>query len=319
MRLPPFSALRALEAACRRQSFTLAAEELHVTHGAVSHQIRRLEEALGAALFKRQARRMVPTEAALALAACVSQAIRTLERGWAEAAPQAGDQRVVISMAPSFARYWLAPRLRKLAEAAPEVSLDIRTERRLADFRSDGVDLAIRHGVGPWPGLKQELMFSLRLAPVCSPSFRAEHRIATPEDLLRAPLLDEDDVSWSLWFDRAGLPRPARRTSGSAFDDSTVMLDAAAAGLGVALASDRASAADLASGRLVRLFDIFVDEARPYNIVWPDAAPPRPAVQAVIDFLRQEVRSSELNLGEAIVGAWPPPPQPRRAPSIAGG
>jgi LysR family transcriptional regulator, glycine cleavage system transcriptional activator len=288
MRLPPFSALRALEAACRRQSFTLAAEELHVTHGAVSHQIRRLEDELGVALFRRQARRMVPTEPALSLAAAVAQALRVLEKGVADAAPRPADRRVVISLAPSFARYWLSPRLRRLAEAAPDVALDIRTERRLADFRSDGVDVAIRHGVGPWPGLHQELLFALRLAPVCSAAFVEEHGVRDPADLLRLPLLDEDDVSWAVWFECAGLTPPQRRPAATAFDDSTVMLDAAAAGLGVALASDRAAEADLASGRLVRPFDLFVEEARPYNIVWRADVEPRPAVRAVLDFLRRE-------------------------------
>lgn len=286
--LPPFSALRALEAASRRQSFTLAAEELHVTHGAVSHQIRRLEETWGAPLFRRQARRMVPTEAALTVSAAVAQAIRTLERGVASVADRPENRRVVISLAPSFARYWLSPRLRKLAEQAPDVTLDIRTERRLADFRGDGVDIAIRHGQGPWPGLRQTVMFSLRLAPVCSPAFAAEHGLREPADLLGVPLLDEDDVSWSDWFDRAGLSRPERRRGGSAFDDSTVMLDAAAAGLGAALASDRASAADVASGRLIRPFDLFVDEARPYQIVWREDLEPRPAVREVLAFLKRE-------------------------------
>lgn len=292
MRLPPFSALRALEAACRRQSFTLAAEELHVTHGAVSHQIRGLEADLGVKLFRREARRMVPTEPALKLAASVAQATRVMQKSVDEIAARESDGKVTVSLFQSFARYWLGPRMKALAEAAPGVQLEIRTDRSLANFRADGVDLAIRQGVGPWPGVASVKLFDEVVYPVCTAAYRDEHDLREPADLLRVAHLDEDFPAWNWWFEAAGL-EPPQRQAASAFDDASVVLDAASAGLGVALARNFHAERELAAGRLVRLFDIEAVTQNAFHVAWLEEREPRRAVRQVIDFIVAEARREQ--------------------------
>ncbi|MBS0296355.1 MAG: transcriptional regulator GcvA [Proteobacteria bacterium] len=266
-RLPPFMALRALEAATRLRSYTRAAEELHVTHGAVSHQIRRLEEEFGLKLFRREGNAMAPTEPALKLAAKVAQAIRLMQQGADELSAQRGAKTLVISTLQSFAIRWLAPRLAGFAEAAPEVEVEVRTDDRLADFVHDGVDVAIRYGSGGWPGVEARELFSERLFPVCSPAFLKAHPLERMEDLGRVPLLRHNRRAWALWFRSAGLDM-AEPTSGLVFDDSNLLIAAAANGLGVALAPSTLAESEIAAGRLVRPFPVSVEAEYGYFLVW---------------------------------------------------
>jgi len=169
MRLPPFTTLTALEAAARHRSYSRAADELFVTHGAVSQQIRKLEDELGVRLFLRQGNRMEPTATGAALAASVTEALATLRHG-VEAARNAACGPIVLSTGAAFATRWLVTRLARLSAETGEPDLTVRVEDRVSDLSTDGVDVALRFGVGPWPGVESVRLLSERLFPVCSPA-----------------------------------------------------------------------------------------------------------------------------------------------------
>ncbi len=290
-RLPPFLALRALEAAARLRSYSRAADELNVTHGAVSHQIRRLEETWGLKLFRREGNSMLPTEAAVKLAAKVAQAIRTLQQGVAEIDNRRASRTLVISTLHSFAIRWLAPRLPRLVEWAPDLEIELRVEDRLADLTYDGVDVALRFGEGDWPGLAVEQLFTERYFPVCSPAFLERHPLAAMEDLAHVPLLRHRRRAWSLWFRSAGLQIQEPDT-GVVFDDSNMLVAAASGGLGVALVPSSLLESELASGRLVRPFPISVGADWGYYVVWRPDSPKLAAIGRFHDWLKAEVEAA---------------------------
>src|SRR5687768_3985399 len=169
-RLPPFFALRALEAAARHRSYSRAAGELSVTHGAVSQQIRRLEAELGARLFERRGNVMVPTPDAERLAGEVARALDILANGVARFSAAAERDPLVVSLDPQFANRWLPPRLARLLADPAGANLELRVEERLANFVTDGVDMAVRYGAGQWEGVEAVRLFPETLFPVCSPS-----------------------------------------------------------------------------------------------------------------------------------------------------
>lgn len=284
-RLPPFIALRALEAAARHRSYSRAAEELAVTHGAVSQQIRRLEEELGLRLFLRRGNLMEPSPTANRLAGRVRRALAILSDGVAEAAAEARSTPLVLSTVHAIAGRWLAPRLSRLPAAVG--GIEIQLAERLSDFTTDGVDCAIRHGTGPWPGLECVHLFSEHWFPVASPDFLARHPIDTIDDLARAPLLTHTHYPWSLWF--AGVGRePPPLNSTISFDDSSVLLDAAQQGLGLALAREWLAAQALEDGRLVRPLEGQVRAHADYNFVWRADSAKLPRILALRDWLLEE-------------------------------
>ncbi|MDB5455622.1 MAG: LysR family transcriptional regulator [Caulobacter sp.] len=287
MRLPSFLALRALEAAARHRSYSRAAEELHVTHGAVSQQIRKLEEELGSRLFLRRGNSMEPTRTGAQLADRVAQALQTLRDG-VEQARQASCAPLVISSSAAFATRWLVTRLARLSVETDELDLMVRAEDRLADLRTDGVDIALRFGLGGWPGLESAVLMTERLFPVCSPDFLARHPINVPEDLLGVPLLRLTGAPWSVWFTAVGI-EPPTLPPGLGFDDSSLMLDAAAQGLGVALARSGLSERDLNDGRLVRPLAGEITVETGHHFVWRADSPKLARILKLRDWFVAEV------------------------------
>jgi LysR family glycine cleavage system transcriptional activator len=287
-RLPPFIALRALEAAARCQSYSRAADELAVTHGAVSQQIRRLEEELGVTLFVRRGNRMIPTPPAAILAADVAQALTILRRG-VEAVRSQATAPLVLSTVPAFATRWLGPRLARMSAEVGEAELSLRVEARMVDFVADGVDAGLRHGDGDWPGLEIQPLLEDRLFPVASPGFLANHPLREMADLASAILLHNAIWPWRLWFDRLKLGEapPAR---GLLFEDSALVLDAAAQGMGVALARSSLVGEDLKEGRLVKLFAEEISMDVGYFLVWRADSPKRARIERLRDWLVSEVR-----------------------------
>lgn len=261
-------AFRALEAASRLRSFSLAAAELNVTHGAISHQIRRLEQSLGVTLFQRRGNGMEPLPSASKLATSVKAALGLLERAVEEADATKVFEPLVLSVEQGFARRWLVSRLEQLRDATGGRDLDIRLENRLVDFVGDGIDAAIRFGDGVWPGFEVSSLFRVRFFPVCSPGFLERHAIAQPVDLHRVPLLRHTHPlwSWPAWFRALELPPPS--DTGVMFDDSSLMLEAAARGIGVALARSNLVRDDVESGRLVRPLREEVEPGLGYFLVW---------------------------------------------------
>lgn len=283
VRLPPFFALRALEAAARHRSYTRAGEELSVTHGAISQQIRRLESELGARLFERRGGQMAPTPEALRLAQEIGRHIDGLTAAVTAFAAAAERDPLVVSIDSQFASRWLPPRLPALLADPAGANLALRVDDHVADFVTDGVDVGIRYGKGDWPSVEQRLLFMETLAPVCSPAFLARHRIDVAADLLAAPLIHHPHRPWSLWFPRFDLPTPP--PSGMVFDDSLMLLDAAAWGLGVALARDTVVAPDLASGRLVRPLDDVAPSECGFWVVWRRETRKSRRIEALADWL----------------------------------
>ena len=287
-------ALRALEAAARHLSYSRAAEELHVTHGAVSHQIRRLEEELGTALFHRRGNAMEPSPAAAKLAASVGQALDLMRRAVDEAAAEQDAEPLVISTLSSFAGRWLTPRLRRLADDIGEGDLELRVADGLANLVADGVDAAVRYGAGEWPGTSAVPLFTETLLPVCTPEFLSRHAIRTPEDLLASPklLLRQTHQPWSLWFKSVGIEAPPIR-GGMIFDDSDLLLQAAARGLGVALARSSLVETDLREGRLVRPLEGEAPAEAGFHFVWREDSRKLRRILRLRDWLLAEASRGE--------------------------
>ena len=311
-RLPPLSALRAFAAAGRHLSFQRAAAELAVTPTAISHQIRRLEDDLGTPLFRRMTRKLELTESGRALLPEVSGAFDRLANA-VERLKASGDSgTLTVSAILTFAYRWLAPRLAKFSALHPKIDVRLEASQRLADFGRDEVDVAIRHGGGSWPGLTAVKMFDDRFTPLISPKLLAKGPpLRKPEDLLNYTLLrDIPYFEWENWFKAAGV-KPPEITRGPTFDSSQMAVQAAEAGLGVALVHPEFFADEIAAGRLVQPFPIVGGSDKSYYLVYPTAAADRPKVAAFREWLLAEVAAFRAQLRRPAVR--PRQPRPRRA------
>jgi LysR family glycine cleavage system transcriptional activator len=290
MHIPSLQTLRALEAAARLGSYSAAAAELGLTHGAVSHRLRALEERLGHALFIRRGNGMQPTPEALRLLVPVREALDCLGRAFPD--PSVRSQVLRISLLPSMASRWLMPRVGRFRAANPAIDLRIDARLELVPIAAGGVDCAIRYGSGVWPDAEMVKLGDEVLFPVCTPSYRDRIGIAQPIDLLRASLLRHERQSWLAWLDMAGLDVP-EPDAGPLFSDTNLMLDAAIAGDGVALARSRIVAGDIASGRLVRLFDVAVKDDHAYYFLQRHRMEPwrRKAVECLADWVQAQFES----------------------------
>src|ERR1700682_4870029 len=219
-RLPPMQALRAFEAAARMRSLTRAAESLHLTHGAISHQIKSLEADFGVRLVEREGRGIRLTDEGERFATRLRAVLSDLGDAVREVTEHANPRQLRVSVIPSFAARWLLPRIGKFFAKHPEIDLDISASNALADFRRDDIDIAIRHGFGDWPGLVSEHVLDDVAFPVCSPRLANGRLPARPPDLSRYPLLRSEGEFWKPWFEAAGLdwPEPVR---GPMFSDSS--------------------------------------------------------------------------------------------------
>ncbi|HUP96685.1 MAG TPA: transcriptional regulator GcvA [Usitatibacter sp.] len=267
-RLPPLSALRPFEAAARLESFSRAAEELHLTHGAVSHQVRALEEHLGTPLFARHGKRVVLTSAGRGFAQRVRGALEEIAQA-ADALRARREDRLGVSVLPSFASRWLMPRLIRFMDAHPAIAVNVIATTALADFSADEIDVAIRFGKGPWPPLMCEKFLDDEYFPVIGAKVYRGKVPRTPKDLLGARIIREDRDLWDQWFQAAGVAAEAPTASGPRFNDSTYALQAAARGEGIALARLSIIGEDLERGTLKRLFDIPLPSPTSYWFVSP--------------------------------------------------
>ena len=267
-RLPAMQALRAFDAAARLSSLSRAAESLHLTHGAISHQIKALEAELGVALVERAGRGIRLTEEGERFAARVREALDRLAEAVRDVTDKSNPRRIRVSVVPSFAARWLLPRIGRFIAAHPDIDLDVRATLVLVDFQRDDVDFAVRHGRGDWPGVVAEPMFEETYFPVCSPRLARGRLPARPADLAHHVLLRGEGEPWTPWFRAAGLDWP-EPTRGAMFNDSSHMVQAAAEGQGIALARESLLGNDLRTGALVRLFDISIPAPRRFFFVYP--------------------------------------------------
>jgi DNA-binding transcriptional LysR family regulator len=291
-RLPPLSALRAFAAAGRHLSFQRAAAELAVTPTAISHQIRRLEEDLGVPLFRRLTRKLQLTEAGRSLLPEVAAAFDKLA-GAVERLKASGDGgTLTVSAIITLAYRWLAPRLPRFQARHPRIDVRLEASQRLVDFARDEVDVAIRHGNGPWPGLTAIKLFDDRFTPLISPKLLAKGPpLKRPQDVLHYTLLrDSPYFEWETWFAAAGVNAPAN-ARGPSFDSSQLAVQAADGGLGVALVHPDFFAEELDAGRLIQPFPIVADNGKAYHLVYPPASADRPKVAAFREWLLAEAEA----------------------------
>jgi len=292
-RLPPLTSVRYFEAAARHLSFTKAAAELNVTHSAISHQVKALEDWLGVPLFRRLNRALALTEAGQAYVVPVREAMERLAAGTRAVRARDGSGALTVSTLPSFAAKWLVPRLRGFREGWPDIDVRISASQKMIDFsRDDDVDCAIRYGRGPtWPGTDSALLIAEDFAPVCSPKLlEGPLPLRRPEDLVHNSLLQDYDWNinlWERWLQAAGVALPVQRHALS-FNSSSLMIQAAIDGLGVALSQGVLSGDDLAAGRLVRPFQLGVSTESAYYFVAPKGSGARPKVAAFRDWLFAE-------------------------------
>jgi LysR family glycine cleavage system transcriptional activator len=287
--IPPLPAIRVFEAAARHENFTQAATELGMTQAAVSYQIRLLEERLGLPLFHRSKRRVTLSDAGRRVAPSVSAAFDALSDAFGGIV--ADDETVLkISTTQTFATNWMAPRLGLFQIEQPELAVRLHTDSTLVDFARDDIDLAVRSGIGPWPGLRHHFLFRLNVTPMCSPEFLERHALDRPEKLFTVPRLSPDDLWWKLWLAEAGLADHAELSGrGIRLDSQVAEGNAAMAGHGVGMLSPLMWRNDLARGRLVQPFELTVNEGPNYWLVYPEHKRNQPKMRSFRDWILREV------------------------------
>jgi LysR family glycine cleavage system transcriptional activator len=301
-KLPPLNALKAFEAAARHESFTRAAGELCVTQGAISHQVKALEAALGLKLFNRDHQRLIITEAGRDYLIVVRDALDRIAVGTESIVQRQSSGVLTVSTSPDFAAKWLVHRLGKFAEAHPEIDLRVSATLHHVDFAREEVDVAVRHGDGGWPGLDVTLLSKEELFAVCSPKLLSgRSRIRKPADVVRFPLLHLDDRrDWTKWLQLAGIT-DAKVLHGPVLNRASMVIDAAVDGQGVALARTTLSAWDLLNGRLVRPFAEALRLSKNYWIVCPKATSSRPKITMFRDWLLAEAADDSQRLKKLAV------------------
>lgn len=272
--LPNLHALRAFEATARKSSFTLAAQELCVTQAAVSHQVRQVEDALGARLFDRANRKIVLTDAGERLFDTVSRAFADIDSTLREVRGQAQRKSTLtVQVTPSFGSRWLARRLHWFWADHPEIDLRIYHALPHEQFDAHRVDLAIKWGHGNWGPLCSEVLFECQLLPVCSPTcLRSDLPLKNAEDLMHYTLLHEDSHDdWSAWFRAAKVLHPVPRR-GAIINDSNTLIEATLGGQGIALGRLPLVREQLDQGLLVAPFDLAIKCTDAYYLVYDEKA-----------------------------------------------
>jgi len=296
-RLPPLNALKAFEAAARHESFTRAAEELCVTQGAVSHQVKALEAGLGIKLFNRERQRLIITEAGREYLTVLRDSFDRIAVGTERLIQRQSSGVLTVSTSPDFAAKWLVNRLGRFAEAHPGIDLRISATLHHVDFAREDVDLAVRHGDGSWPGLDVARLSTEQLFAVCSPKLlRGRQRIGKPADVLKFPLLHLDDrKDWTRWLEAAGVAT-AELSHGPVLNRASMVIDAAVDGQGIALARTTLAAWDLINGRLVRPLPETLRLSKTYWIVCPKATSALPKITTFRDWLLAEAADDAARL-----------------------
>jgi LysR family transcriptional regulator, glycine cleavage system transcriptional activator len=297
----PLNSLPTFRVIAQTQNLRAAADSLHLTHSALSHQLRALETSLGHPLFDRRGRRLVLNSAGQALLASVNKALAELERGVAAAAAAAGlqAQSLRLSVLPSFAQRWLLPRMQGWRTRHPGLALEISASPQLSDLAREGFHAGIRQGRGPWPGLDSEELIGTQVPMVVVGSPAAAKRLglgrkrsaAHASTLGDEPLLGHAEP-WELWFAAAGVQR--RVTPVALFNDAGLMLQAAEQDLGLAISREILAMDALREGRLIRLspLSISYEQALPYHLAYPPSLKTWPPLVALREWLQEELSRS---------------------------
>jgi LysR family glycine cleavage system transcriptional activator len=293
---PPLKAVRYFEAAARHLSFSKAAEELNVTHSAISHQIKALEEWVGQPLFDRTGRALRLTEAGRQFLPPVRSAFQQLADAAQDLRQLCRGGPLTVSVLPSLASKWLVPRLFDFRARHPEIEVRISATERVEQIGQGGIDIAIRYGRGKWPNVDSELLLKDDLFPIASPSLlNADTPLKEPRDLANFNLISDTTWQaaqfdfWQQWLEHAGVTGLELKSGGFSFNYSNLLIQAAVDGLGVALGNTMLASDDLRAGRLVKPFDISVPLDTGYYVVYVRDALKRPKIRAFRDWVMDQV------------------------------
>ncbi|WP_328591928.1 transcriptional regulator GcvA [Maribrevibacterium harenarium] len=295
MRLPPLNTLRCFEAAARHGSFNRAAQELHVTPSAVSHQIKALEEHLGVELFRRAKRKVVLTPAGESYVVPVQDAFALLERATTDIQASQQISTLKLAVAPAFLTRWLMPRMESFQQQYPDIEIEIASATGMIDFAASDIDMAVYYGTGQWQGVEKHFLRPIRLAPVCSPKLiRRDVPIEKPEDMRFYPLLhvSKRRDEWHDWLAQNDLdPTVFRR--GLMFSSGSLTAGAAVQGLGIALADAELVQAELEAGSLIKLFDTQLATNRSFYLVYEKRRPVTAAMAAFREWIMAQMQPDE--------------------------
>jgi LysR family glycine cleavage system transcriptional activator len=305
---PPLKAVRYFEAAARHLSFSRAAEELSVTHSAISHQIKALEGWLGVPLFERGTRQVALTDAGRRFLPPIRSGLLQIAEAAREVSTATRGGPIVVSVLPSVAAKWMVPKLHDFRARHPDIDVRISATSRVETIGDGDIDIAIRFGRGTWTGVTSELLLANDLFPVCSPKLPAADKpLKEPRDLLQYPLLSDSDYSganydfWRDWLLAAGI-EDARYRPGLSFNVSNLLMQAAVDGLGVAMGNTMLAGEDLRQGRLIRPFDLTVWPDSGFYVVYAKSALQRPKIKAFRDWLFDQVEV-DRQMQQSISGA----------------
>ncbi len=300
--IPGLAALKAFDASARHLNFTRAAGELNVTPAAVSHQIKELEEALGVSLFQRTSRHMQLTRQGQMLKPAIADSLEGLTRALQRIRQLDNPTQVRVTASPSIAAKWLVPRLDRFLESMPGADVRIDVSSEPLDFEREDIDVAIRFGDGIYPGLQVEKLFHDTLFPVCSPELlRGAKRLREPKDLLQFTLIHLDWEAqgavwpnWRMWMLAAGV-KDFNDTRGLHFSQTSLALQAAIDGHGVALGDSTLVSDDLASGRLVKPFELALRSPAQfaYHLITRRDTADRPMTKAFRNWIIAEAAASQ--------------------------
>ncbi|OUS37412.1 transcriptional regulator ['Osedax' symbiont bacterium Rs2_46_30_T18] len=275
LRLPPLNTLRSFEAAARTGSFSQAAEELAVTASAVSHQIKSLENYLGAMLFYRKKRKAELTESGEKYLISITHALREIASATEQLKSSSGTDVITISMTPHFLTRWMMPRIGKFQELYPEIELQINASMGLIDFDKSSTDMAIYFGNGDWPEIQVHFLKDIHLVPICSPDIITKNKPLTePEDIRFHPLIhvSKRRSEWSQWLAMANVKFKERR-QGLQLSNSMLTNAAAAERLGIALGDPTLLGPELQAGKLIIPFDLPLNIHRSFFLVYQKDRP----------------------------------------------
>lgn len=300
-RLPPLNALKAFEAVARHLSVKMAAEELSVTPGAVSQMLKNLERHLGVKLFERVTRGIYLTDAGRDYLPAIRNAFRQIAEASRRVTVSSDTGVLTVSVTPFFASAWLVPRMKSFQDEHPEIDLQIVASSTLADFSREGIDVAVRHGLGRYPGLRSDRVVTVEMIAVGAPSLVEERGLPIePKDLIDWPKVhDADRKGWSLWF-AAHCVDESKPPRGPSFNDTALLLKAIESGQGVGLLPAAMVATELAGGTLIQLLDAKQIEAFAYYLVCPEDRQREPKIVAFREWMlrhRQEIGEGDSHRG----------------------
>jgi LysR family glycine cleavage system transcriptional activator len=300
--IPGLQSLKAFDASARHLNFTRAAAELHVTPAAVSHQIKELEEAVGVPLFQRTSRHMQLTRQGMVLKPAIADALEGITRALQKIRQVDNPTQVRVTVSPSLAAKWLVPRLDRFLESVPGADVRIDVSSEPLDFDREDIDVAIRFGDGNYPGLVVEKLFHDTLFPVCSPELlKGAKKLREPKDLMQFTLIHLDWEAqgavwpnWRMWMLAAGV-KDFNDTRGLHFSQTSLALQAAIDGHGVALGDSTLVGDDLASGRLVKPFELALRSPAQfaYHLITRRDTAERPMTKAFRNWIMAEAAASQ--------------------------